>query len=279
MCELLGICSNQVTDISHFGEVMADHSYWHDHGWGVAFFPEGEQGCCLIKEPKKMADSELFKLLKRPQVIQSKIIINHIRQKVTGTPSYENTHPFCRELFGEHWALIHNGASGIGEYFRKYLEANDHQICFVPIGKTGSEKALCLLLNELKKRLNVKLRYSSESNSSLLCEYDDQQAIGIIQETCQGMHERGVQLNIIISNGTYMFAYHSGHNSLHYLLREDSDHSMERTCSPNVTFPRQQIGRSERVVIVSTKKITKEDRWNAFKSGQLLVCRNGTVIK
>ncbi len=121
MCELLGVCSSIQTNIKYSAQSMKAHSEYHNNGWGVVFYPDNSIHCWMFKEDKPMYKSMLLPILNGNNIIQLKIILNHIR-KSTNTEAYENTHPFYRELFGEHWSLIHNGSTGMDKYFKKYLE-------------------------------------------------------------------------------------------------------------------------------------------------------------
>ncbi len=80
----------------------------------------------------------------------------HIR-KSTNTQTYANTHPFSRELWGHDWILIHNGAHGVDHYFKNNYQSKK-KLHYYPIGLTGSDKILCILLSELKDQIQSEVK-------------------------------------------------------------------------------------------------------------------------
>jgi len=267
---------------------MRANSQRHSHGWGVAFYP-GEYGFCrIIKEPKAMKDSRLFEYLQKEDAISSRIIINHIRYAVGGIRSYENTHPFARELFGQDWVLIHNGAGGMDDYYSQYIKARDKQH-FIPIGTTGSEKALCIILNELKNQSNLKAKLENDGkgNVGVRVHYDFEDIQEKIYDTCCAIAHSGANLNILVSNGAYLVAFHSGHKHLHYVLRDG------RIFNPEVVTINGQAKRyfnsigqtasglqkpsNEKAAIVATEILTDGEEWQAFRKGDFLVFKDGCL--
>ncbi|MEQ8200403.1 MAG: class II glutamine amidotransferase [Syntrophomonadaceae bacterium] len=287
MCELLGISSNRKSNIQFSSQAMQANSRTHSHGWGVAFYPEESGFCQVIKEPRAMKNSHLFEYLRKEDVISSNIILNHIRLAAGGSKTYENTHPFTRELFGQDWVLIHNGAEGMDNYYRQYIKRTKKQD-FTPIGTTGSDKALCIVLNELKNRLPID-RNLVEEGSSLRVKitYDFEQAQRVIYNVCRQIQNSGANLNILLSNGEYLVAFHSGYNHLHYVLRDGRVFN-----SGNVTINAEakryfnNIGQAasslqkpsnEKAAIVATEILTVGEEWQAFTKGDFLVFKNGCL--
>ncbi|NLV16889.1 MAG: hypothetical protein GXY50_06765 [Syntrophomonadaceae bacterium] len=286
MCELLGISSNKESNIQFSEQVMQADSQNQPDGWGVAFYPEELGFCQVFKEPKAMKDSDLFRYLQEKKTIRSRIILNHIRYAVGGKHLYSNTHPFVRELFGRDWVLIHNGASGIDKYYRNYIKPGEKQR-FVPIGTTGSEKALCIILNDINNKVSTKLRLEEGSNLRIKGDYDFGETQRVIYETCQSIQDSGASLNILLSNGEYLMAFHSGHNHLHYVLRDG------RTLDPGaitLNASAEQyfycLGQNtsglhkpsdEKAAIVATERLTKGEQWRKFNKGDFLVFKDGEL--
>lgn len=288
MCELLGVSSNLDTSIEYSSQSMMAHSATHKHGWGVAFYPENSSYCRVFKEPKAMKDSELFQYVQKSKAVRSKIILNHIRMAAGGEPMYANTHPFVRELFGQDWVLIHNGGFGIDKFFRGYLEKNPN-MNYVPLGTTGSEKALCIILNEIKKQIPSQTRSVVSGNSlAVRTDYDFAAAQQVIYETCKAIKEAEAALNILLSNGEYVIAFYGGHNTLHYILRDGAEINQEKTImTPEALryFQRiQQVPVSlekqikEKAAIIATEKLTEEEGWNEFYAGDFLVFKDGEIV-
>lgn len=282
MCELLGICSNLFTNIEYSSQFMSEHSAKHKNGWGVAFYPPltynseiSSKQCKLFKEEITMGNSDLLKYLNENKVIKSKIILNHIRYS-TSTQNYDNTHPFVRELFGQNWSFIHNGATGLDNYFKSYLGQNNNKIDFIPIGLTGSDKAFCIILNELKKNIQCDISTKDiESNLEVICKYDFEKAQKIIYQTCKNIMNSGANINIILSNGEYLITFFSGYNKLHYLYRKGTN------VNPSNNSYFQSLGLikspNEKAVIIATEKLTSED-WKSFKKGEMLIFKDGELV-
>lgn len=109
MCELLGMSANVPTDI-HFSFTglmqRGGRTGPHKDGWGIAFY-EG-RGLRLFQDPVASCESEVAKMVQR-YPIKSEVVIGHIRHANVGKVALVNTHPFVRELWGQHWCFAHNG--------------------------------------------------------------------------------------------------------------------------------------------------------------------------
>ena len=106
MCQLLGMCGNQPTDIVFSFSGFATRSAEHADGFGIAFF-EG-RGLRHFVDHLPASESPVADLVKR-YPIKSKQVIAHIRKATQGQVALENTHPFVRELWGRYWVFAHNG--------------------------------------------------------------------------------------------------------------------------------------------------------------------------
>lgn len=285
MCELLAISANKETSIRFSEAVMRAHSREHKSGWGVAFYPGDSKHCTLFKEAEAMHKSKLLPVLNDQDIIRSKIILNHIR-KSTSTDSYENTHPFSRELFGEQWTFIHNGAHGLDRYFHHYLEDEDFSLSYIPIGLTGSDKAFCILLNELKKKIKPTISTMNEAgNVCVVCSYRAVDAFQTLYESCLAITESGADLNMILSNGDVVIAFHSGYNHLHYLLRDyDTLHGkvieLQDVDYDSVGHEQPHLvkGPGERAAIIATEKLTTGENWIPFVPGEMIVFKKGDIV-
>lgn len=235
-----------------------------------------------------MEDAGLYKYMQDNHSIHSKIILNHIRYMAGGEQKYENTHPFVRELFGQDWALIHNGARGIDNFFGSYLEQNP-QIDFVPLGTTGSEKALCIILNEIKKRVPSRISTAQNGgNLRVYTDYEFSEVEQVVYETCVDIQESGANLNILLSNGDHLIAFHSGYNKLHYTIRDGSrldPGKIKLTARARNYFESiKQLPTgltkqaNEKAVIVATEILTDGEDWRSFHKGEFLVIRDGEIV-
>lgn len=214
--------------------------------------------------------------------------MNHIRYMAGGEQKYVNTHPFVRELFGQDWALIHNGARGIDRFFRSYLEQNP-QIDFVPLGTTGSEKALCIILNEIKKQVPSQIStVTNGGNLRVHTDYDFTAAQQVIYETCIAIQDSGADLNILLSNGEYLIAFYSGYRTLYYTIRDSNNldpdkitlKSRARNYFESIKQSPNRLTKqaNEKAVIVATEVLTEGEDWEQFNKGELLVIRDGEIV-
>lgn len=282
MCELLGLCCNHETDLIFSSAILSSHSGKHRHGWGVAFYPNNSPECQIYKEPEMMKGSNLLRFLNENKIIKSNIILNHIRM-ATSSSKFENTHPFKRELFGQHWSFIHNGGTGMDNYFKTYLAENNNKMDFVPVGQTGSDKGFCIILNELKK--NISNNFSLKNigtNLSVICDYDFDKAQKVIFEICTKIMNSGAQFNMLLSNGEYFIAFHSGHNKLNYLFRDGKEVINKDIRFIDPDFKDINIGLdkkiNEKAFIVATEPLTEGEDWKRFARGEMLVFKKGELI-
>lgn len=288
MCELLGVSSNRETNIQFSNQAMEAHSHFHSSGWGIAFYPRTRENeffknlrrqCSVFKETSPMHQSDLLRLLNEGQVVRSKIILSHIRL-ATGSVAHENTHPFVRELFGQEWALSHNGASGIKDFFWPYVAGTDEKIRFTPLGSTGSEKLLCIILNELARKVPVTFRHGKKMLlSSIEVNYDFETAQRVIYEICQKIGNFGADANLIMSNGEYLFAYYSGFGKLHYLLRDQQEMAGKDIALRDTMYGRLGLEKEpgEKAAVVATEILTQGEEWKRFDKGEMLVFKDGVL--
>ncbi|HBB21265.1 MAG TPA: class II glutamine amidotransferase, partial [Pseudomonas sp.] len=141
MCELLGMSANVPTDIvfSFTGLMQRGGKTGpHKDGWGIAFY-EG-RGLRLFQDPVASCESEVAKMVQR-YLIKSEVVIGHIRHANVGKVSLVNTHPFVRELWGQHWCFAHNG---------QLADFEPPKGIYRPVGDTDSERAFCDLLNRIR---------------------------------------------------------------------------------------------------------------------------------
>ena len=253
MCELLGMNANVPTDIrfSFAGLTRRGGDTGpHRDGWGMAFY-EGK-GVRLFHDPEPSAHSEIAKLL-RNYPITSRIVIAHVRRANRGKVALENTHPFTRELWGRAWTFAHNGQlKGI-----KKLPAGFYQ----PIGTTDSEHAFCWLLNELRSSFPV-MPGARELDKA-------------IASLCGSLSRLGV-FNILMSESRTLYAW--SNKRLVYLTRAAPfgtatliDEDMKVDFS-QLTQP------TDRVSVVATAPLTRDEEWRKVDLEKLIVFRDGRAV-
>ncbi len=247
MCQLLGLNANTPTDLVFSFTGFAHRAEEHKDGFGIAFF-EGA-GARLFVDPVSARDSPVAEMIRR-YPIHSRHIIAHIRKATQGRVALENTHPFVRELWGRYWVFAHNGH--LTDYDPKLHAA------FHPVGDTDSERAFCWLMQELSK--NHARLPSIEHLTETLTELAATPA-------------RHGTFNFLLSNGEALWAHCS--TKLHYVERahpfpaaqlQDADVTVDFSAHTTST---------DRVTVVVTEPLTRNEAWTALARGELAVFVDG----
>lgn len=250
MCQLLGMNCNTPTDVrfsfsgfAQRGGRTADHG----DGWGIAFF-EGK-GVRHFVDHERAADSPVAALI-RSYPIKSRNVIAHIRKATQGEVSLENCHPFVRELWGRYWVFAHNGDL---KDFRPRLHGH-----FRPVGTTDSEHAFCWIMQELAK---------SHAGVPSIAELTL-----TLRDLAARIAPHGT-FNFLLSNGQALWAHASTH--LYYVERRHpfaqahlSDEDLQ------VDFA-TQTAPTDRVAIIVTAPLTRNETWHAFAPQTLKVFVDG----
>ncbi|MCA1858337.1 class II glutamine amidotransferase [Massilia oculi] len=251
MCQLLGMNCNVPTDIvfsftgfAHRGGRTDTH---HD-GWGIAFF-EG-RGVRHFVDHQAAIASPIAELIKR-YPIKSTNVIAHIRKATQGSIALENCHPFVRELWGRYWVFAHNGDL---KEFAPQLSGP-----FRPVGTTDSELAFCWLMQNLHAQFG-----------------DVAPALPALRAALERLVPQVAAhgtFNMMLSDGTALFTHCS--TKLSYIVRQypfaaahlaDEDLSVDFS---EVTTP------NDRVAIIVTEPLTKNETWIPFAPGELKLFVDG----
>jgi len=252
MCQLLGMNANVPTDIcfSFTGfrarGGLTDH---HRDGWGIAFF-EGK-GARVFLDPAPSAHSPVAELVKH-YPIRSLNVIAHIRKATQGVVSLQNCHPFVRELWGRYWVFAHNGDL---KDFRPRLHSH-----FRPVGDTDSEHAFCWIMQELAKS-HAQVPSIRELTLTL-------------RELAARIAPHGT-FNFLLSNGRALWAHAS--TSLFYIERRHPFASAHLSDDDVQVDFSTQTSPSDKVAIIVTAPLTRNEPWTAFKHHELKVFVEGTV--
>ncbi|MEH0168287.1 class II glutamine amidotransferase [Paucibacter sp. JuS9] len=250
MCQLLGMNANTPTDVMFSFAGLANRADEHKDGFGIAFF-EG-RGLRHFVDHHSARVSPLAELVKH-YPIKSQNVIAHVRKATQGVVSLENTHPFQRELWGRYWVFAHNG--NLVDFHPRLHAA------FKPVGDTDSERAFCWLMQELAKaHCSVP---SIEELSLTLAELMPQ------------LNAYGT-FNMLLSNGQALWAH--GSTKLHYLLRQHPFGKVQLHDEDlSVDFAQATTVR-DRVAVIATEPLTRDEAWVAFEPGQLKVFVDGLPL-
>jgi len=253
MCELLGMECNVPTDIVFsFAGLAArgGRTGHHADGWGLALY-EGK-AARIFREPAAAADSPLARFV-REHPLKTLLAVAHVRKRTRGPVCLVNTHPFARELWGRQFVFAHNGT--VKNVRRLKLGR------FQPIGTTDSEYAFCALLGAIAGDFKAYPRAPS-ALAEAIAEHGAR--IGV-----------GGTFNFLLGDGSQLVARCS--TRLHHIVRQapfaratlaDEDVSVDFAA---VTTPR------DRVAVVATVPLTKDERWIAATPGTTWVFRKGRL--
>jgi predicted glutamine amidotransferase len=260
MCQLLGMNCNTPTDITFSFSGFAQRGGNTDHhgdGWGVAFFEGDDGGAQSGKGLRHFVDhtsaatSPVAELIRR-YPIKSKNVIAHIRKATQGVVALENCHPFVRELWGRYWVFAHNGDL---KDFAPRLHGS-----FRPVGSTDSELAFAYIMQELAK---------SHAGVPSVAELTI-----TLREIAARIAPHGT-FNFLLSNGQALWAHAS--TNLYYVLRQHPfAHAALVDEDVNINFA-EHTQPQDRVAVVVTAPLTKNEQWVQMQPGQLSVFVNGQV--
>ncbi|MBF7688591.1 class II glutamine amidotransferase [Acinetobacter rathckeae] len=254
MCQLLGINCAEPTDVtfsfkgfSQRAGITSDHC----DGFGIGFFED--RACRLFVDNKSAIQSPIGELI-RNYPIKSKNVIAHIRKATQGQVTFQNSHPFVRELWGRHWLFAHNGDL---HEFEPELSGR-----FTPIGNTDSELAFCYLLDRLVEHFGYK-------------EPKVEEVFAVLEEIAPEISEFGT-FNFCLSNGDALFSY--AVTKLSWTVR-GYPFGLARLVDLDVEIDFSKVTTPEdRVAVVTTEPLTDEV-WTAFKPGELILFQGGYLIK
>lgn len=254
MCELLGMDCNVPTDIVFSFTALALRGGMtgpHADGWGLALY-DGPFAQVFL-EPRPACDSQLARFL-RENPTPVLLAVAHVRQRTDGGIGLANTHPFKRVFWGRDWVFAHNGT----------LPAIKHKPLrrFAPVGSTDSEYAFCWLLDQLEQSFG---------------EGEPEDASAVPRRLAELGGEIGAEgsFNFLLGDGHRLFARCG--TRLCYIIRQapfgpatlkDADIRIDFSA---VTTPR------DRVAVVATNPLTRDESWCHAKPGTLWVFADGAL--
>jgi glutamine amidotransferase len=220
----------------------------HKDGWGIAFF-EG-LGCRIFLDDKPSISSPIAHFI-RQYPIKSMNVIAHIRKATIGPVGLENCHPFSRELWGRHWVFAHNGDLPT-------LQAEDWEF-YRPVGQTDSERAFCLILNQLRQQF-------PHEKPPL------EKLYPVLQAMTQAIAQHGT-FNYLLSDGEHFFAHCS--TKLCYIVRQ-APFTAAHLIDEDITVDFQELTKpSDRVAVITTTPLTDNETWTLIQPSELLVFQDG----
>jgi predicted glutamine amidotransferase len=250
MCQLLAMNANTPTDVMFSFTGFATRAQEHADGFGIAFF-EGA-GVRLMVDAQSARASPVAEMVRR-YPIRSCHIVAHIRKATQGSVTLANTHPFVRELWGRYWVFAHNGDL---KGFAPRLHG-----AFRPVGETDSERAFCWLMQELAKA-HANVPTTLELTKTL-------------RELAPLPAAHG-SFNFVLSNGQALWAHCS--TKLHHLVRQHPFRAASLQDDDVTVDFAQHTSAHDRVAVIVTEPLTKDEVWTPFAPGELRVFEGGAPL-
>jgi predicted glutamine amidotransferase len=258
MCQLLGMNSRlpaslsvSLSGFSRRGGATAEHA----DGWGVAFFNTEQdrpgKGVQCFLEAQPAAGSAMASMLQN-HPIKTHNAVAHVRRATVGPVALANSHPFTRALWGRHWVFAHNG----------HLDEFNPELTgvFQPVGATDSEKAFCLILQELARSHGPEAS-RQEISVTLLA---------LSARICS----HGV-FNFLLSNGESLWARAS--TKLCYTQRAYPFGQIHMTDTGSLADLSTLNGPNDRLCIVVTEPLTSNEHWVHLSDGQMAIFEDGIL--
>ena len=223
----------------------------HADGWGLALY-DGPVARVFL-EPAAAAHSPLASYI-RAHPIKTLLAIAHVRRKTRGAISLANTHPFARELWGRHFVFAHNGT--VKKLDRLKLGR------FKPAGRTDSEHAFCALLGALEHEF--KQRPSRAQLAAAIAHHA--KIIG-----------REGTFNFLLGDGEQLYARCA--TKLHCVVRQ-APFKKATLCDEDVCVDFSAVTTPhDRVAVVATMPLTRDEQWTAGEPGMLWVFSDGKLAR
>jgi glutamine amidotransferase len=255
MCQLFALNCNAPSAVTFsFTGLSArgGHTGEHADGYGLAF--HDDKVCRHFIDAGRASDSALADFL-RHHPIRSRMVLAHIRKATQGAVQLSNCHPFVREWQGRHWSFCHNGDL---KDFHPRLTGP-----YRPVGDTDSERAFCWVLQELRKRFRGRRSVGWAQLAPAIAELADRIKV----------HGR---FNFLLSDGEALYAHAS--TRLHWLQREHpfpTAHLVDHDLALDLSVAN---GPDDRMVLLATEPLTRNEPWMAFGAGELRVFVAGAPV-
>ena len=238
---------------------VADDGGHGQTGWGFGWYPSGESGAVVVKDPTPTGDTALSRVLRDWERFRATVFLCHIRGAAKRV-SQEDTHPFSRSCAGRDWLLAHNGQLDM----RRVRELSlGKQPIFEPVGRTDSEYVFCWLLTQIQALGHRRL--SDVGWPFLHAWFKELNAMG--------------SLNLLLTDGHDLVAYRDKQSfSSLSVLRRKPPHEQQilknAVAQLDVGDP-LDINRT--MVLVATTPLCPAEGWQALPAGEMIVARRGAI--
>jgi transglutaminase-like putative cysteine protease/predicted glutamine amidotransferase len=228
-------------------------------GWGMAWYPPGDRGAMIVKDPGSVADFAMARLLKSWSRFRSTMFLCQL-YGAAERRRHEDTQPFVRIFGDRQLALSHNGY--LTKSFATELPLGDDP-AFEPLGHTDSEHLLCWLINRLR---SLGIRRVPDLGWDVFH--------GWLREV-----NRLGTMNLLLTDGDFLVVYQdaTGHNPLHVARRAPPHQSARLEDEEVVIEIGDPLDGNRTAVLISTRPFGDEE-WRRLDDGEMLVVRRGEVV-
>lgn len=255
MCQLFALSSNVPTAVNFaFTGFSARGGQTGEHadGFGLAF--HDADGCRVFLDADRACDSPLAEFLRR-QPIRARQVLAHVRRATQGPVRLANCHPFVREWQGRHWTFCHNGDL---QDFHPRLNGS-----FLPVGQTDSEHAFCWMLQELRRRFGTRRPPGWHD-------------VAVEVARLARRIARHGRFNFLLCDGEALYAHAS--TRLFWTARAQpfpTVHLVDHDLSLDLSTGNAP---DDRMVLVATEPLTRNEAWTPFAPGELQVIVAGRAV-
>ncbi len=255
MCQLFALSCNvpSAVTFSFTGfSARGGRTGEHGDGFGLAFHDGAD--CRHFVDAGRASDSALAEFL-RFHPIRARTVLAHIRKATQGAVQLANSHPFVREWQGRSWSFCHNGDL---KDFHPRLTGS-----VMPVGSTDSERAFCWLLQELRRRFRGRRQLTWVQLAPAIAELADRIA-------AHG------NFNFLLCDGEALYVRAS--TRLHWVERSHpftTAHLVDHDLTLDLGTAN---GVDDRMVLVATEPLTRNEPWQAFEAGEMQVYVAGRPV-
>ena len=256
MCELFALSSSFAANVTFslgvFGE-RGGRLGPHKDGWGIAF--KAGRDFRVIKEALPASASACLRFIESHE-FRSDIVISHLRLATSPrTPSYTNTHPFERELYGHCHVFAHNGSTpGV------LADPRLAPTSVYPLGESDSEHAYCALMGRLRNALLP---------GEIL---DLEKKLPVIQAWAAELARHGAA-NFLFSDSEYLYAHRS---TRLYCLERHCPVVEETFGSNSLRVSVTDAGANpQHVCLIATQPLSADEPWTELPVGEVVVFQRG----
>jgi len=212
----------------------------------------------IVKEAAAAWDSACLQFIEAHD-FKNQIVISHIRRASDPTaPSFTNSYPFARELYGFTHVFAHKG-----EVLEIFQDRRFEPKYYFPLGDTDSERAFCALMDRFRDGLTP----------ATVMDFGTK--IALVEKWAREVSKFGI-FNFLLSDSRYLYAHRS--SRLFYVEHECVSQT-ERLKSEDLTIRlAQDANGAQRIAAIATAPLTDDEEWQTLPEARLVAFQAGERI-